>query len=604
MSSASAQKVATTNNPCFRKWAPAMTLTTAGILLLAGVAIMLYGERSSRAQKINEVSVQAQILASTVTAALDIKDQDATQEYVNALMVNPEVEAVAVYDATGSLFAKYSRSADRAPPATARASAPYFDDDRLIITEAVSQRGASLGTVYVETVPEPFVRRLERSGVAALLATMAALVVGILGIAQRALTRANAEIEHRARDLTAANLNLRGEIAEREKAEVALRQAQKLEAIGRLTGGLAHDFNNLLQVVFGNLDPLLSHSALKDDETARHMLEAALTASERGASLTRQLLAFGRQQPLAPRTFDAISLVADLSTLLQRTLGELIKIETIVSSDVCRASADALQLESALLNLVVNACDAMPKGGTITIETGSARFDQALAASYDELKAGDYVTIAISDTGVGMTQDVVAKAFDPFFTTKGIGGGWGLGLSQVYGYAKQSGGHALIKSEFGHGTKVTLYLPRSADEQVVVQPDHRRAPPQQPADRETVLVVEDEKLVLLTAIQGLTMLGYHVLAADHAATALEILRSAEPIDVLFSDVVMPGHLNGVQLAAEAIRLRPKIKILLVSGYPRRALSDDYGLGKEIPLLQKPYRIQDLATRLRTIMSAA
>jgi signal transduction histidine kinase len=588
----------------FRNGAPAIALATVVALLLAGVAVVLYGERSYKTQKINEAMVQAQILASTVTAALDFKDQDAAQEYVNALKANPEVEAAAVYDATGTLFVKYSRRADRPPPATAHPNAPYFADDRLIDTEPVSQGGTLLGTVYFEILTEPFVRRLERYGVIALLTTMAALVVGVLGFSQRALTRANAELERRALDLAVANASLLTEISEREKAEAALRQAQKMEAIGRLTGGLAHDFNNLLQVVLGNLDPLLSHAAMKADETVRHMLETALAASERGASLTRQLLAFGRKQPLAPRAFDVNSLVANLFTLLHRTLGESIEIETILAADLNLASADAHQLESALLNLAVNARDAMPKGGRISIETANAKIDEALAVSYDEFKAGDYVMITVSDTGVGMAPEVAAKAFDPFFTTKEVGGGSGLGLSQVYGYAKQSGGHALITSEPGRGTKVTLYLPRSADDRLAVEPEDSQAPLPRPSGKETVLVVEDEKLVLLTAVRGLTTLGYHVLAADQTTTALEILKSAQPIDVLFSDVVMPGDLSGVELAAEAARLRPKIKILLVSGYPRMALSHEHGLGEEIPLLQKPYRTQDLAARLRTIMHAA
>jgi signal transduction histidine kinase len=562
----------------------------------------LYGEHLYRTEKISEVSVQARILAATVSAALDFKDRDAAQEYVDALQSNPDMQIAAIYDTDGALFASYARNSKPVSSRIAQ-SDPHFVNNLLEMTTPVMLQNKLLGTVYVQTLSEPWARRLARYGVIVLLVTMAALIVGVLGLAQAALRRANAELEQRALDLATVNQNLLTQIAEREKAEAALRQSQKMEAIGQLTGGLAHDFNNLLQVILGNLDALLAIPAVRDSEELLPLIESSAKGAERGASLTRQLLAFGRRQPLAAKPFGVNKLVLEMSDLLHRTLGETIKIETVLAADLWRANADPHQLESALLNLAVNARYAMPNGGQLTIETGNTFLDAANTTA-DGLQRGEYVRITVSDTGSGMSEEVLAKAFEPFFTTKGVGEGSGLGLSQIYGYVKQSGGDVKIVSKPQQGTSVTIFLPRSTDTQTETQAEDEKMSATPVLDTETVLVVEDEKIVLMTAVRSLRGIGYNVLHADSANAALDILRGREPIDILFTDIVMPGTLNGVELAVEAQRLRPQIKVLLASGYTRSALSDQHGLREDIPLLQKPYRTQELAKQLRMIVRAA
>jgi signal transduction histidine kinase len=579
---------------------PIFALTAAAALLLGGLAIVWYGGHLYKTEKIGEIGVQTRILAATVTAALDFKDREAAQEYASALQSNPEVMGVGIYDAKGALFASYSRNGQPLPINVQQRPA-YFDKDLLISTAPVLLNDLPIGTVYMQIQTEPGGRRLARYSVIALLVTMTLLTVGVLAIAQTALRKANTELERRAADLAAVNHTLRQQIGEREKAEAALRQAQKMEAIGQLTGGLAHDFNNLLQVILGNLDALLAIPAIRDSEEFRPLVEASAQGAERGASLTRQLLAFGRRQPLAAKPFGVNKLVLEMSDLLHRTLGEKVEITTELSSELWHAAADPHQLESALLNLAVNARDAMPNGGRLTITTSNAHID---AGSENGL-AGDYISIAVSDTGFGMNEEVLAKAFEPFFTTKEVGAGSGLGLSQIYGYVKQSGGDVKIHSAPEQGTTVTMYLPRSADQRVESQAEGETMSAASVIDdTETVLVVEDEKIVLLTAVQSLKGVGYNVLQADCASSALDILRGEQNIDILFTDVVMPGQLNGVELAVEALRLRPSIKVLLASGYTRSALSDQHGLNEDVPILQKPYRTQELAKQLRLIMRAA
>ena len=582
---------------------PLIALISAATLLSIGVGIMFYGGHLYKTEKINEANMQTRILAATVTAALDFKDREAAQEYASALQSNAEIVGVGIYDAKGRLFASYVRNG-QALPTSAQNRPAYFDGDLLISTAPVNLHGLPLGTVYVQTQTEPGGRRVARYAVITLLVTMTALIVGVLGVAQSALRKANKELEQRALDVAAVNRDLYQQIAEREKAEAALRQAQKMEAIGQLTGGVAHDFNNLLQVILGNLDALLALPAIRNSEEFLPLVEASVKGAERGAGLTRQLLAFGRRQALAAKPFGVNKLVLEMSDLLHRTLGETIEIETVLAPELWHAGADPHQLESALLNLAVNARDAMPNGGRLRIETGNAHLDVAAGATENGFNAGEYVSIAVTDTGFGMSEEVLAKAFEPFFTTKEVGAGSGLGLSQIYGYVKQSGGDVKIHSAPGRGTTVTIYLPRSTDQQIETQTESEAMPTAPEADTETVLVVEDEKIVLLTAVQSLKGVGYNVLQADSASSALEILKSAQPIDILFTDVVMPGQLNGVELAVEALRLRPNIKVLLASGYTRSALSDQHGLSDDVPILQKPYRTQELAKQLRLIMRAA
>jgi signal transduction histidine kinase len=433
---------------------PAAALVAAILLLFAGIALGFYNERFYDEQKAREASVQAAILASTVTAALAFDDRQAAQEYVSALSANPEIIAAGVYDDSGTLFASFVRGDERVPVRPPSLSAPGFESNTLAITTAVSQGSEFLGTVYLRTLTEPFSRRVQRYLAIALLVTMASLVVAVLGGAQAALTRANEELAAQAASLAEANQNLRTQIAEREKAEAALRRAQRMEAVGKLTAGVAHDFNNLLTAVLGNLDMLASRN--KSDERMRKMISGAQRAAERGAQLTAQLLAFSRQQRLTPEPVDVNALVRGMEGMLRSTLGAAIAIETRLAAQLPPASADVAQVELMVLNLAINARDAMPRGGTITIATGVERV--AAPSRPEEPPEGEYVVLAVSDTGSGIAADVLDRVFEPFFTTKEVGKGSGLGLSQVLGVAQQLGGGVRIETNPGRGTTVKICL--------------------------------------------------------------------------------------------------------------------------------------------------
>ena len=390
------------------------------------------------------------------------------------------------------------------------------------------------------------------------------------------------------------------DITERKTTEEQLRQSQKMETIGHLTGGIAHDFNNLLMVIMGNLDLLLER--VQDDPDNTAIVNSAITATERGASLTRQLLAYARRQPLAPRDLDVNAAIQGLSRLLRRTLGEQVEIETILGAGLWHAMADATQVENAVINLAINARDAMPNGGKLTLETANASFDEDYAGLNDEVAPGQYVMIAVTDTGTGMPAEVVARAFEPFFTTKPVGRGTGLGLSMVYGFAKQSGGHAKIYSEPGHGTTVKLYLPRAR-----VAVDATAAAPlaaPNSAAGETILVVEDDELVRGTVERMLKELGYRTILAATAEEALPILESDRTFDLLFTDVVLPGKMGGRELSERAQALRPGLPVIFSSGYTQNSIIHQGRLDADIELLSKPYKKQDLARRLRAVLDRA
>ena len=588
--------------PRLWKLMPAIALVTVIALLGAGVLMARFIDRSTDRQQVSEESAQARVLASTVTAALAFNDHNAAQEYVDAIRANPEVEVAAIYDAKGRLFVSYPRSGVSLPQ-TVKPAPPRYDRDRLEISAPVIQRGTPLGTVYLRSYTEPLARRVQRYGLIALLVTMASVVLAVLGVTQRALSRANLELAARATELADTNDSLQAQIVQREKAEEALRQAQKMEAIGQLTGGVAHDFNNLLQVILGNLERLASrvpHSLSAADAESQRLVGAATRAATRAATLTQRLLAFSRRQPLMPTTLDVNRLVVGMSELVSRTLGETIRTETVLSGDVWRVSADENQLENALLNLAVNARDAMPSGGRLTIETRNVTLDEAYAHSQDDVQPGDYVQIAVTDTGTGMAKDVLDRAFDPFFTTKGIGQGTGLGLSQVYGFVKQSGGHVRIYSEPGHGATVKLYLPRQA---LMLIPQEASAPPPAPrgASSETILVVEDEPDVRVFARDTLHGLGYSVREAGDGQTALDIIDREPGLRLLFTDVGLPGGLDGRQLADEVRRRRPELKVLFTTGYARGALLSNGRLDGGADLLRKPFNATDLAQKVRSVL---
>ncbi|WP_293396201.1 PAS domain S-box protein [Phenylobacterium sp. RIFCSPHIGHO2_01_FULL_69_31] len=391
------------------------------------------------------------------------------------------------------------------------------------------------------------------------------------------------------------------EVAEREQVSEALRQAQKMETVGQLTGGIGHDFNNMLAVVMGSLD-LLKRRLPPTDARAVRYLDAAVEGAQRAATLTQRLLAFSRQQPLRPEPLDTNKLVGGMSEFLHHSLGGSVRLETVLAAGVWRIEADRNQLESAILNLAVNARDAMPERGRLTIETQNCHLDERYVAQHIGVPPGQYVMIAVTDTGVGMSAETAAKAFDPFFTTKSVGKGTGLGLSQVYGFVKQSGGHVKIYSEVGQGTTVKIYLPRSMASGTEVESGPPDTAALQGDERELILVVEDEPAVRQFSVDALIELGYRVLSADGAEQALRLIDSNPEITLLFTDVVMP-EVNGRKLADEALRRRPELKVLFTTGYTRNAVVHNGVLDPGVELIGKPFTVDQLAAKVRAILDA-
>jgi PAS domain S-box-containing protein len=394
------------------------------------------------------------------------------------------------------------------------------------------------------------------------------------------------------RDITAE----RGAEAELAAAQEALRQSQKMDAIGQLTGGVAHDFNNLLTGIIGSLDIIRRRmDAGRLDEIPR-FIDAASASAQKAGALTHRLLAFARRQSLDIRPIDINRLVSNVEDLLHRTLGEQVELESSLASDIWTAFTDANQLESALLNLAINARDAMPDGGRLTIETVNVHLDSTYTSRQADVDPGDYVVIAVSDTGSGMPADVAAKAIDPFFTTKPVGGGTGLGLSTVYGFVKQTRGHLRIYSEVGHGTTVKLYLPRAVQD-AVVSKAARDAPRGQ---GETILVVEDDATVRMILYDFLEELGYNVLLASDARPAIPVLQSDRRIDLMLSDVMLP-HINGRKLAEIARASRPDLNVLFVTGYAENATFRGDFLDAGMDMLTKPFALGELGAKVRAMI---
>lgn len=432
------------------------------------------------------------------------------------------------------------------------------------------------------------------------------LVAGLVLIATFIFTwilqsrRQLAEVDQARGEAQSALSALVAENAGREAAEAKVRQMQKMESIGQLTGGIAHDFNNMLAVVSGAIE-LAKRRLDNNPAKALEYLDNALESVKSAATLTSRLLAFSRSQPLAPKAIEANKLVSNMSELLQRSLGEQVTIETVLGGGLWKCFADPAELENAILNLAVNARDAMPEGGNLTLETANAHLDDAYARTRAEVEPGQYISISVTDTGSGMTPEVIERAFDPFFTTKDVGKGTGLGLSQVFGYAKQSGGHVAIYSEMGEGTTVRLYLPRfiGADAENVDSVIHTEDMPLgQP--HETILIVEDEQRVRHFAADVLNELGYATLSAGSPAEALRLIEENPTICLLFTDIVMP-ELNGRKLADLARQKRPDLKVLFTTGYTRNAVVHNGMLDVGVAFLAKLYSIADLARKIREVI---
>jgi PAS domain S-box-containing protein len=386
------------------------------------------------------------------------------------------------------------------------------------------------------------------------------------------------------------------DLTDKIAAEDRIRQAEKMEAVGQLTGGIAHDFNNILTVITGTIEILAD--AVKGQPQLAAITKMIDEAASRGADLTQHLLAFARKQPLEPKITDVNTLIIDTAKLLQRTLGEHVEIESVFEDETCPAIVDPNQLATAILNLALNARDAMPDGGKVIIETGFVILDDNYAKMYSDVRPGRYAMIAVSDTGTGIPAAMLDKVFNPFFTSKGPGKGTGLGLSMVYGFVKQSAGHIMIYSEEGHGTTIKMYLPPAAG----VLPTAEAVPaPAVEGGHETILVVEDDALVRNYVLTQLHSLGYVTLDAANATEAIAFARTGQPFDLLFTDVIMPG-MNGRQLADEILKVRPGLRVLFTSGYTENAIIHHGRLDEGVLLLAKPYRKSDMAIMIRKALA--
>ena len=438
-------------------------------------------------------------------------------------------------------------------------------------------------------------RLLTQVGIAVALALALLLSVTVLMDANKqyaATLAANSQLK-------AAHIRVLDEARRRELAEEHLRQSQKMEAIGQLTGGLAHDFNNMLAVIIGSMNLLKTRLGRGETNVGR-FVDGALEAASRAANLTHRLLAFSRQQPLAPSIIDVNRFVTGISELIRGTLGGDIRIETVLAGGLWRTHADPTQLENAILNLAVNARDAMPEGGKLTIETTNASLDDAYSARHADVPSGQYVMISVTDTGQGMTPEIAAKAFDPYFTTKSVGKGTGLGLSQVMGFVKQSAGHIKIYSEVDNGTAVKIYLPRYfGDEDEVVPPPAEQS---EVLDfgKARVLVVEDEDRMRAFVEEAFRELGFEVVSASNGLAGLRLLDSHSDVVLLFTDVVMPD-MNGRRLADEAQRRRPSLRVIFTTGFSRNAVIHNGVLDKDVNFLAKPFTLDQLTAKVREVM---
>lgn len=559
-------------------WAGLAAVGAVALLVLVGLLISVVNEHLYRERKVQYLMATAEVLAMTVEPALVFDDVQAAQEYVDALKANPEIRFAEVRNVAGARVAAYGSKAQAAKP-----------PGGVMVSASINHEGSVIGRIDLATAGEPIATVLGRHGGLGLLAAMAVLMLSVFGVSQRSLGRANRESTARAAELAEANTQLREQEERREHAEEALRQSQKMEAMGQLTGGIAHDFNNLLQVVHGNLQMIGRHTT---DDRLRRWASNGAEAAERGARLTAQLLAFSREQKLQLRPVWVSEVVPRLRDLLSSTLGPTIQLSFEFADDSLCVIADPTQLELAILNLAINARDAMANGGRLRV------IGQPVSVIDDpELERGDYVALSVIDEGPGMPETVKTRAFDPFFTTKGVGKGTGLGLAQVYGIAKQAGGVARIKSVVGEGTTVTLLLPRVEGEVAKGQAVGKAAP-RASKPGTTILVVDDDRGVRDFVREALQSLGYEVIAADDGEEGLAVLEIHNP-DLAIIDFAMPG-LNGAEVASRALARRPDLKILFASGYADTEALNTVGEASARVLL-KPFDVDTLAEAVARIL---
>jgi len=562
--------------------APIAIFGVALLILLGGIAVIAQNESTYDRARTEQTQGLSDVLAASTAAAVDFDDPAAAQQAVDAFAVNNQVRMIAVYRHDGAAIAGYDRSGRPVPSSIS--ALPDARANVIRVTSPIVQAGQHIGTVYLDIDREAPARRISRYLVISVLFVLAALVVVALGLAQGQLRRVNRELAGRAEALTQANVLLEEQIEERAKAEEQLRQSQKMQALGQLTGGIAHDFNNQLTVIQGSAD-MLTRPGLAEEKRIR-FAQAIVQSATNAASLTSQLLAFARRQPLKPERLDLNTLIRDMRDLLDRTMGERVRIVTDLSPVACRVEVDRAQLQSAVLNVASNARDAMAAGeGTLTIRTRDLGLDE---------DGKHFVALDISDSGGGMAPEVMDRIFEPFFTTKGTGQGTGLGLSQVYGFATQSGGEVKAVSEPGKGTTISLVLP--CVDAALSQPVEAAAAGSEAQPSATILVVEDNEDVGAFAETLLTELGHRVTRAATGEEALEIARRKR-FDIVLSDVVMPG-MGGIKLAEALAREQPQLPVVLATGYSQDIVEGGSG-GR--PVILKPYRLATLSEALAEAM---
>ena len=558
---------------------PLVALICLGILLGVALLVSAVNERAMKNELAREAEAQADLLASAVSGALAFDDRAAAKDYVDAVQVNPGVLAAGVYDETHHLVASYARAGE-AMPAVVEPARPSttFRDGRLYVEREVREGGQLLGCVRLSLMDAPASQRFSRYAGMLLVLALAALLIAVLTLTQGALRRANRALTARAGDLAQANDQLQEQMIERERAEEALRQSQKMEAIGRLTGGVAHDFNNLLMVISSAIELM---NRTDDPRRRRSLMDGMRQAVDRGSGLTRQLLAFSRETPVRTAVIDVGDQIEGMGILLERSLREDIDVTIDVQRPLKPVEVDVGELELAILNLAVNARDAMPEGGRLMI---SVRLD------------GDRVCVEVADTGPGIAPAVIERVFEPFFTTKEVGKGTGLGLSQVYGFARSSGGEVTASSPVGLGAVFTLRLP-ATDKAA------REAPtavaPADAAGEGRVLLVEDDDGVAAGVGEMLAELGYRHERARTGEEALDMFRDDPTFDLVLSDMVMPGAVGGLALATELLETRPDLPVVLSTGFSEAAATASQA---GLTVLSKPYGLQELAATLAAALA--
>jgi signal transduction histidine kinase len=561
------------------RWRVPLLWIGASILVAVSIALAVREEGVHRRDVVQLAKSQTDVLAGSVSAALAFRDTGAMRQYLSALMRDPQVAAAGVYGPGGAPEVILASPHALPPPGALRASSVGWVQQRVQVARPVVERGQPLGYVYLQTTPDSFPEFVARH-IGLIILTLLALL--LLSFSTNAAGR-----------LGAANARLSEEMQARAAAEEALRQSQKLEALGQLTGGIAHDFNNLLQAIHGAFELILGRAA--DEKTVRRWAANGLEAADRGASLTRQLLAFSRQQKLETKPVAVAAVLKRMADLLARTLGPKVELVFDLAEGHGVVTSDSTQLELAVMNLAVNARDAMPSGGRLTIRTRDVEVrDDAVLAP------GRYLELQVSDSGEGMPLHVMRRAFDPFFTTKAVGKGTGLGLAQVYGLARQAGGDARIASAPSGGTTVTLLL-REAAPQAPVANLARRSPQVGSVQTGTVLLVDDDPAVRDVVRGGLELRGFKVLDVASGEAALEAAQGAgERPQAAVIDYAMPG-MDGAQTAEELRRVIPRLPIILASGHAD-TVAIERALGGSATILRKPFDMQTLTDELTRLMS--